>query len=81
MSSPLPCRREEAASARRSCWATSSSRWIPPPAKPRSRVTLHQRLTILLIHGMLHLLGYDHERSAREAMGMAEREKEFFSNC
>lgn len=39
------------------------------------RVTLHQRVTILLIHGLLHLLGYDHERSPGEAQGMAEREK------
>ena len=29
----------------------------------------------LLIHGLLHLLGYDHERSAREARRMARRER------
>jgi rRNA maturation RNase YbeY len=28
----------------------------------------------LLIHGLLHLLGYDHERSAREARRMRRRE-------
>ncbi len=40
------------------------------------RVTLHQRVTILLIHGLLHLLGFDHERSHGEARAMAEREKQ-----
>jgi len=29
----------------------------------------------LLIHGILHLLGYDHERSAAEARRMARRER------
>jgi rRNA maturation RNase YbeY len=29
----------------------------------------------LLIHGLLHLLGYDHEVSAREAQRMARRER------
>jgi probable rRNA maturation factor len=28
----------------------------------------------LLIHGLLHLLGYDHERSAAEAARMRRRE-------
>jgi len=38
------------------------------------QVTMHQRVTILLIHGLLHLLGYDHERSRAEAKAMVERE-------
>lgn len=42
-------------------------------------VTLHQRVTILLIHGLLHLLGLDHERSHSEAQAMAEREKELLN--
>ena len=29
-----------------------------------------------LVHGLLHLLGYDHERSAREAARMKRRERE-----
>ena len=29
----------------------------------------------LLVHGLLHLLGYDHERSAREARRMERRER------
>ena len=43
------------------------------------RVTLHQRVTILLIHGLLHLLGFDHERSRNEAQAMAAREKQLLT--
>jgi rRNA maturation RNase YbeY len=37
--------------------------------------TVEAELETLLIHGILHLLGYDHERSARDAklMGRMER--------
>jgi pyridoxine 5-phosphate synthase len=38
-------------------------------------VSLHDRLTWLLTHGLLHLLGYDHERSESEALAMWELEK------
>jgi rRNA maturation RNase YbeY len=34
------------------------------------------RLRALLIHGLLHLLGYDHERSSAEARRMFARERE-----
>ncbi len=36
--------------------------------------TLHQRLTRLIVHGLLHLLGWDHERSESEAEAMWDRE-------
>jgi len=35
-----------------------------------------ERLRTLLIHGFLHLLGYDHERSPAEARKMFARERE-----
>ncbi len=41
-------------------------------------VSLHHRLTVLLIHGLLHLLGYDHECSTQEARRMAAHEKQLF---
>ena len=36
------------------------------------------QLLILLIHGTLHLLGYDHERSPKEERRMQRREKLLF---
>jgi pyridoxine 5-phosphate synthase len=41
-------------------------------------VSLHQRLTELLIHGLLHLIGYDHEISDEQAEIMFSREKELY---
>lgn len=38
--------------------------------------SLHDRLTWLLTHGLLHLLGYDHEISEQEAIRMQEKEQE-----
>jgi len=37
--------------------------------------SLDEELTTLLIHGILHLCGYDHERSNREARRMQQRER------
>lgn len=41
----------------------------------RDRCTVHQRLTALLVHGLVHLLGYDHERSEQEARRMEGEEE------
>ncbi len=38
--------------------------------------SLHFRVAELMIHGLLHLLGYDHERSEEEAQAMWEKEKQ-----
>ncbi len=40
------------------------------------KVPLRRRLNWLLVHGLVHLLGYDHERSAAEAALMEAREQE-----
>jgi rRNA maturation RNase YbeY len=39
-------------------------------------VTARERLRTLLIHGVLHLIGYDHERSPGDARRMFARERE-----
>lgn len=39
------------------------------------KVTLREEMVTLLIHGVVHLLGYDHERSAKDARIMGALEK------
>ena len=46
-------------------------------AGERSR-TLEQEMITLLIHGIVHLLGYDHERSAQDARLMSRLEKQVY---
>ncbi|MBU1566769.1 MAG: pyridoxine 5'-phosphate synthase, partial [Proteobacteria bacterium] len=41
--------------------------------------TLHERISWLVIHGMLHLLGYDHERSESDEKEMTDRENELLN--
>jgi probable rRNA maturation factor len=43
-------------------------------AKERRR-TLDEEMVTLLIHGVVHLLGYDHERSSKDARVMGRLEK------
>jgi probable rRNA maturation factor len=42
-------------------------------------LTLLEEVDRLLVHGILHLVGYDHERSASEARKMRRKEKECLS--
>jgi pyridoxine 5-phosphate synthase len=41
-------------------------------------ITLHQHVTWLIIHGLLHLLGYDHELSEEQAELMQDKEAQLF---
>ena len=41
-------------------------------------LSLEEELILLLTHGILHLLGYDHERSNEEARHMKEKTRELF---
>jgi probable rRNA maturation factor len=41
-------------------------------------VSLEEELTFLLIHGILHLAGYDHEKKGREREKMRKKEKEVY---
>ena len=38
-------------------------------------LSLHARIQVLLVHGFLHLIGYDHEKSDFEAVRMNDKEK------
>jgi probable rRNA maturation factor len=42
----------------------------------RAGISTQDRFDQLLIHGTLHLVGYDHEHSAADASKMQEKEKE-----
>lgn len=44
----------------------------------RLRHTLEEELLILILHGVLHLLGYDHTGSAREAKRMRTKERQTY---
>jgi probable rRNA maturation factor len=41
--------------------------------------TLTREIELLLVHGLLHLLGYDHELGPTEAIKMRRREREFLT--
>ena len=43
------------------------------------RCSLQQRLNWLIVHGFLHLLGFDHEKSEEDAEIMYRREQELLS--
>ena len=42
------------------------------------KLSLEQELVLLLAHGILHLLGYDHERNDGEALYMRRKTRELF---
>ena len=46
-------------------------------------VTLDEEMARLLIHGILHLLGFDHEKSGKEALRMEKEEERLLeiANC
>ena len=50
---------------------------VPEAARQaqQGRRSLDEELMVLLIHGILHLCGYDHERSEKEARRMYRRER------
>jgi len=41
--------------------------------------SFEKELTKVLIHGILHLVGYDHEKNEKEAQKMEEKEKYYLS--
>ncbi len=68
--------RRPSRSTRRSCSATSSSaRRSPRRQAPEHAGTLDDELALLVVHGVLHLLNYDHADD-HEAASMQRRERE-----
>ncbi len=52
-----------------------------PTARRQAKALSHsldEEVLRLLIHGMLHVVGYDHERSSRQAQRMRRKETELF---
>ncbi|MDI6703539.1 MAG: rRNA maturation RNase YbeY [bacterium] len=43
--------------------------------------SFREELSLLLIHGVLHLLGYDHKEEDEGARKMRKREKELLAKC
>src|SRR3954462_15248252 len=43
------------------------------------RATLADEVRVLLAHGVLHLLGYDHERSPRDARAMFRKQRDLLA--
>jgi len=43
-------------------------------------VTLEEEMALLLVHGILHLLGYDHENEPAEAAQMEAKEEEVLTH-
>jgi rRNA maturation RNase YbeY len=50
---------------------------VPTAARQarKGQRSLDEELTVLLVHGVLHLCGYDHERSEKEARQMHRQER------
>ncbi len=44
-----------------------------------SGISLHDEINRLLVHGILHLIGYDHEDSRYRASDMRKKEKEILN--
>ncbi len=44
-----------------------------------SKMTLKKELAKILIHGILHVLGYDHEASEKEAIHMEKKQEYYLS--
>ncbi len=46
----------------------------PSRVKEQAEVSFDKEMTWVVIHGVLHLLGYDHESSEKEALEMKKKE-------
>lgn len=51
---------------------------VPVAARQAAQAghSIGREIDVLLVHGLVHLLGYDHEKNDREALRMKRREQE-----
>ena len=42
---------------------------------------IYEEIAVLLIHGILHLIGYDHTRGRKENLRMRKKERELLNSC
>ena len=67
-------------SSTRTCWATWSSPWRRPfGRRRRPEKDLDWALDRLVIHGILHLVGYDHEAPGSDAAAMEAKSDELMA--
>ena len=55
-----------------------------PTAKIQAKEKNHgiyREIAILLIHGILHLIGYDHTRGRKENLKKKKKERELLNSC
>jgi len=52
---------------------------ICPEEVEKNGKDFKKELTLVLIHGILHLLSYDHEKTKKEAEKMFQKQEEYFS--
>lgn len=52
---------------------------ICPEEVEKNGKDFKKELTLVLIHGILHLLSYDHEKTKKEAEKMFQRQEEYLS--
>ncbi len=46
-----------------------------------NKLSVDEELKRLLVHGILHLIGYDHELGKNAARSMQKKSRELFENC
>ncbi|MBI5180132.1 MAG: rRNA maturation RNase YbeY [Nitrospirae bacterium] len=49
-------------------------------AKEKGR-GIYEEIAVLLVHGILHLIGYDHEKGEKEELRMKRKERELLNHC
>ena len=42
---------------------------------------IYEEIAVLLIHAILHLIGYDHTRGRKENLRMRKKERELLNSC